>query len=58
MTKDNDLDKRYVIFNDSAKEIVETAYKVNNIEQGHYIDGCVSRKKQMVPCLMEAIERK
>lgn len=48
----------YVIFNDSAKEIVETAYKVNNIEQGHYIDGCVSRKKQMVPCLMEAIERK
>ena len=47
----------YVFFNDSAKEIVAEGYKVEDIYQGYYLDGCVSRKKQMVPNLMETLKK-
>lgn len=45
----------YIFYNESAKEILEEAYNVPNFEQGHYIDGFVSRKKQIVPAIMEVI---
>lgn len=47
----------YVFFNDSAKDIVAEGYKVEDIYQGYYLDGCVSRKKQMVPNLMETLKK-
>lgn len=47
----------YVFFNDSAKEIIAEGYKVEDIYQGYYLDGCVSRKKQMVPNLMDTLKK-
>ena len=47
----------YVFFNDKAKDIVAESYKVENIYQGYYLDGVVSRKKQMVPNLMETLKK-
>lgn len=43
----------YLIYNESAKEMVEEAYGIEDIKQGHYFDGVVSRKKQMLPPLLE-----
>ena len=46
----------YVIFNTKGKDIIELAYSVNNIPQGHFISGCVSRKKHVVPMIMPIFE--
>ena len=42
----------YVIYTKEAKEILEGAYGVEDFEQGHYIDGLVSRKKQILPAVL------
>lgn len=44
----------YILFNEDAKELLEEAYGIENIEQGTYFDGMVSRKKQMLPPLLDA----
>lgn len=46
----------YIYFNNNAKEIIENAFNIENIEQGYYLNGCVSRKKQVVPKIMKALE--
>ncbi len=43
----------YLFFNEESKEIVEDAYGIENIKQGVYLNGVVSRKKQMLPPLLE-----
>ena len=46
----------YVLFNESAKEIFSESFGVENIEEGHFFDGLVSRKKQIVPKLMNYMD--
>lgn len=46
----------YIYYNDNAQEIISNAFDVENIEQGYYLDGCVSRKKQVIPKIMKALE--
>ena len=54
----NILDKSsYVLYNDSAEYIMKEAYGLNNMYQGIILDGVLSRKKQMVPNIMDIIER-
>ena len=45
----------YVIYNDSAKDIIAESFDLEDIKQGIYIDNLVSRKKQMVPNIMERL---
>lgn len=54
----NILDKSsYVLYNDSAEYIMKEAYGLNNIYQGIVLDGVLSRKKQIVPNIMDILER-
>ena len=45
----------YVIFNTKGKNIMEVAYQ-NDIPEGYFIRGCVSRKKHVVPQIMSILE--
>lgn len=45
----------YVFFNESAKEILSKAFN-KNLEQGTYLPGVVSRKKQVIPVILNALE--
>ena len=47
----------YVLFNDDSKHIVEDSFGISNLEQGTFIPDLVSRKKQMLPKIMESLER-
>ncbi len=47
----------YVIYSDRAKSVLERAYMLENIEQGHYFENIVSRKKQIIPYIMDALTR-
>ena len=45
----------YVIFNKKASNIIDLVYQ-RHIEEGTFIEGCVSRKKHVVPAIMEILE--
>ena len=47
----------YVLFNESAKKYLEDAYNIPELKEGTLLKGFVSRKKQMVPPIMEIIEK-
>lgn len=46
----------YVLYNKKAQNLFETAYNLETLEEGHYFDGCVSRKKHVVPVIMEVFK--
>lgn len=45
----------YIIYNRKAQGIVDLAYQ-DNISEGEFIDGCISRKKHVVPIIMQVLE--
>ena len=46
----------YILFNDKAKEIFSNSFGVEDIKQGYFFEGMVSRKKQIVPKLMNYMD--
>ena len=47
----------YIIYNEVSKSILENSFNIENLKQGYYIDGFISRKKQIIPCIIEEIEK-
>jgi len=47
----------YIIYNEKAKDYLVEAFNIMNLEEGTLIKGMVSRKKQMVPPIMEVLEK-
>ena len=45
----------YVIYNRRAQKIMDLAYQ-KEIKEGQFIEGCISRKKHVVPIIMQIIE--
>ena len=45
----------YLIFTKDAKKVLEEAYNAPDIKQTHYVDGLVSRKKQIIPSILEQL---
>ena len=45
----------YLLFTDSAKNILESAYNLSSIKQGYYVDNLVSRKKQILPLILQEL---
>lgn len=48
----------YVLYNKEAEDIIKDAFDLKDVYEGVYIDNLVSRKKQMLPALLEAIEKR
>lgn len=46
----------YVIFNTKGQEVVDVCYGKENIPEGYFVENCVSRKKHVVPLIMEIFE--
>lgn len=47
----------YLLFNEKAKNYLEDAYGIEDLYQGYLLKGVVSRKLQMVPLILEVIEK-
>ena len=45
----------YVIFNRKASGIMNLIYQ-DIVEEGYFVEGCLSRKKHIVPVVMEILE--
>jgi inorganic pyrophosphatase/exopolyphosphatase len=54
-----DIEKNgsYVFFDAKSKYILEEVFKNNNFQQGEYIQDLLSRKKQLVPFVLEILEK-
>jgi len=48
----------YIFFNEKAQNILSLAYNVIDIEEGHFLENIVSRKKQMIVAIIDTLERK
>lgn len=48
----------YVYYNDNINDIIRNSFDVTEIYQGYYFDGIISRKKQIIPKLMDTLEKK
>ena len=46
----------YIIYNRKGQEVISLAYEKENIKQGQFIRNCVSRKKHVVPIIMDVLE--
>jgi len=46
----------YILYSDRAKEVLESAFGIKDIKQGHFLKGIISRKKQILPVLMNDME--
>ena len=46
----------YLIFNTKGQEVVNIMYGQENIKEGYFVENCVSRKKHVVPLVMEVFE--
>ena len=48
----------YILYNDSAYDLILESYKLVNLKQGYYLKNIVSRKKQIIPPILETLEKK
>ena len=45
----------YVYYSDAAKEILENAFNLEQIEEGIYLEGILSRKMQILPSILDVM---
>ena len=46
----------YLLYNEKAKTVFETIFEIPKITEGYQLQGVVSRKKQIIPLLMEELK--
>ncbi len=46
----------YILYNTKAQDKVEIMYNNQDVHEGYFIEGCVSRKKNVIPLIMEIYE--
>lgn len=47
----------YLIYNDKSEKYLEEAFSIDKLSQGYLLEGVVSRKKQMVPLILNVIDK-
>jgi len=45
----------YILYDEKSSDIIKEAYGLEEVYQGVFVEGIVSRKKQMVPNIMDAL---
>ena len=48
----------YVYYNENSRETIEKAFEIDNLYQGCFIQGIISRKKQIIPNIVNVFEEK
>lgn len=48
----------YVYYNENSRETIEKSFDIDNLYQGCFINGIISRKKQIIPNIVNVFEEK
>ncbi len=46
----------YVIYNENSKNLVKNAFNLKDINEGQFLPGLISRKKQILPAIMKVVD--
>ena len=46
----------YILYDNKSEDVVKKAFNIKKIEQGVFLKGVVSRKQQIVPAVLDAID--
>ncbi len=49
-------DGSYIFFDEGSYNLIKEAFELETIEEGYFFDKCLSRKKQLVPLIMNVIK--
>ena len=49
--------KSYCIYNTSSSDIIKSSFKLDEVYEGVSIDGVLSRKMQIVPYIMDTLDK-
>ncbi len=49
--------KSYCLYNDEASEIIKISFKLNKVYEGVELQGVISRKMQIAPYIMDALDK-
>lgn len=47
----------YIIYNEKAKDIIKDSYNLKDVYEGVFVKNIVSRKKQMLPAILDVMEK-
>lgn len=47
----------YILYNTKSEDLIASAFDINNIKEGIFIKGLMSRKKQILPALMQELQK-
>lgn len=47
----------YVLYNKSSENLVSSAFNLKDLKEGYFLEGIVSRKKQILPALLKVLEK-
>jgi len=45
----------YIFYTSTKEKLISNIFEIENVSEGIYVDKCVSRKKQIVPSVINAI---
>lgn len=48
----------YIYYNQASEDILNNCFNVEHLKQGYYLEGIISRKKQVIPNIMEILNKK
>lgn len=48
----------YIYYNQASEDILNNCFNVEHLNQGYYLEGIISRKKQVIPNIMEVLNKK
>lgn len=48
----------YILYSNNSEEILKESFNLDTLKEGQYFPGIISRKKQIIPNIMEVIEKK
>ena len=48
----------YIYYNQASEDILNNCFNVEQLNQGTYLEGVISRKKQVIPNIMEVLNKK
>lgn len=47
----------YIFYNEKAINTLENGFRIEDFYQGYYLQDCLSRKKQIIPNIMDALDK-
>lgn len=47
----------YIFYNQKAAKTLQNSFRIETIHQGYYLQDCLSRKKQIIPNIVDALDK-